>query len=48
MNELSYVWLEDAFAWTCEGCKRRNRAEWVPEELDSETIDELRKEEESI
>lgn len=36
------VELEEAFAWTCPKCSKRNRAEWILLELDSETIEELR------
>lgn len=48
MSDLSFIWLEEAFAWTCPSCQKRNGTDWVPEELDSQTIDELRKDGEQL
>lgn len=48
VSDSLYVMLEDAFGWRCPGCNLRNIAEWVPLELDSETVQELRDDGEPI
>ena len=48
VSDSLYVMLEDAFGWRCPGCNIRNIAEWVPLELDSETVQDLRDDGEPI